>query len=274
MSRLTALLRHTTLILLATMWLQEISLAESYLDETDSANFGFNESDIEDLDLGEFDLSKAGMEESNMGPCTDKEMLDYVEMRMTMAEHQDDIYTAYTLFSQANPGYGGQLEFDISISPSGIVKHVDVKEGLALPFSNAIKKKVATINFPSCAKPSQFKYTMYLGPDIETLVDPTLNTCLSPQEIQKTIDLRSTDIVTVYKDALKSQPKLEGTVEYRFSIFPSGNTESVTINRGQELAFANTVKRILLSLSFPSCDQVTLVTVPIRFLPSPQNSVF
>ncbi|MFC1749798.1 AgmX/PglI C-terminal domain-containing protein [Pseudomonadota bacterium] len=295
MARPITLFHNVSIALLSIVFFQNIAMAEPSFDEpgfsesefaafnfgeTDTNDFESSEPNIDDFGLSEADLNKSILNTSGSAisasepACTEKGTLDYIEMRMTMAAHQDDIYEAYRLFSQSNPGYGGELKLEITVLPSGQVKSVEIETGIALPFSQAITKKVSAIEFPGCSQSSQFKHTMYFGPEFKTLVDPTLNTCLLPREIEKTIQARAEEIISNYKTELKKTPELKGTIEYRFNILPAGKTESISIESREELAFANQIKKILLSLRFPSCDQATVVNVPIKFIPSPQNNIF
>ncbi len=206
---------------------------------------------------------------SDPAACTSEGTLDYIEMRMTMAMHHDDIQNVYQAFAADNPGHGGRLEFNITIMPSGDVEYIKATRGAELLFSEAIKNKIRTLRFPACAKPSHFKHSMFFGPSIDASLEVKFGTCLSQREIQKTIESRYKEIISVYRQALKNSPELKGTIAYRISVFPSGNTESVSIEQGWQLTFAEEIREILLSFIFPSCDQSTIFTFPIRFLPSP-----
>jgi len=193
-------------------------------------------------------------------------------MRMTMAMHQDEIQNAYQAFSATNPGHGGRLEFNIKVLPSGDIGYIKAARGAGLLFADIIKDKISAIQFPACAKPSHFKHSMFFGPNIDASLELVSGTCLSQREIQKTIEARYKEIISLYREALKISPGQKGTVAYRISVFPSGNVESVTIELGWHLAFAEDIRKVLLSFIFPSCEQATIFTFPIRFLPSPQNT--
>lgn len=252
--------------------ISDLNFGPADTNSFDGETTNFEEFGLSEEELNTSILMDSGTSPSTSAACTKKGTLDYIEMRMTIAAHQEDIYEAYKLFSQSNPGYGGELELEIDILPSGEINNIKLNSGVALPFAQAVSKKIGAINFPACEKPSQFLHTMYFGPVIETTVDPTLSTCLSPQEIETTLRAQTKAILTSYKKVLKETPNLEGTVKYRFNILPAGKTESIAIESGEEFSFSEEVRKLLLPVKFPSCHQETIVSVPIRFIPSPKES--
>ncbi len=231
----------------------------------------------EPLEL-EMDLDfNAGMgieTQFSSGSCGTTGELDYMEARMVISQHQQQFQQIFQAFAADNPGYGGKVEFNIEIGAAGNIKHVQSISGQDLPFSKLLVDEFYNIQFPKCSAPTRVTHALSFGPTIDIGWEKQENTCLSEQEITRTIDRHHQEIYAIYRSALIRKPDLEGAVKFEISIFPSGNTESVKVVSGHALNIAPTVGQFLQTVRYPSCNEESKFTIPIRFLASPPDSAF
>ncbi len=97
---------------------------------------------------------------------------------------------------------------------------------------------------------------------------------LPPEVIQRIVRQNFGRFRLCYENALRTKPKLQGTVRVSFTIDPAGNVSAAS--GGGDLPDAATVScvsRAFYNLSFPKPETgVVKVTYPIRFMPSDEDA--
>lgn len=99
---------------------------------------------------------------------------------------------------------------------------------------------------------------------------PTVMGTLSKDIIRRIVRRNRGRIRACYEQSLRRDPTLEGSLEVRFIISPSGTVATAMVTKGlQDEALRGCVTRAFRTMTFPRPEGVVSVVYPLRFAPAP-----